>query len=149
MILYLDTSAIVKRYIREHGTPEVEVAVQRASFISSAFITRVEVAAAFAKAVRTKLLDHETALQNLETFRQDWRDYERLEVSEMVVARADSLAWQHGLRGYDAVQLAAALIWQETLESAVTFATYDKNLWTAARQVGLEPFPPKLVEERL
>jgi predicted nucleic acid-binding protein len=147
MILYLDTSAIVKRYIRESGSQDVEHAVHRATFSGSAFITRAEVAAAFAKAVRIKLLDQESARQNLETFRQDWNDYERLEVSEVVVARADDMAWQHGLRGYDAVQLAAALIWQETLESAVTFATYDKNLWVVARQVGLEPFPPKLVED--
>jgi len=110
MILYLDTSALVKRYIRESGSQDVENAVQQATTTASALITRAEVAAAFAKAVRTKLLDQETARQNLETFRHDWSDYERLQVDEIVVTRADALAWQHGLRGYDAVQLAAALI---------------------------------------
>lgn len=35
----------------------------------------------------------------------------------------------------------------QDVENAVTFATYDKNLWATARQVGLETFPPKLVED--
>ncbi len=147
MIVYLDTSALVKRYIREAGSDQVEQRVQQAAAIGSAAITRAEVAATFAKAVRTGLLKRDAAQHDLETFRQDWNDYERLEVNDTVVARADALAWQYGLRGYDAVQLATALIWHETLESTVTFATYDKALWGVARQVGLEPFPPDLVEE--
>ncbi len=147
MILYLDTSALIKRYIREDGSDEVEKRVQKAAVIGSATITRAEVAAAFAKAVRIGLIKRETAQRDLETFRQDWADYERLDVNEVVVARADALAWQHGLRGYDAVQLATALMWHETLESDVTFATYDKELWSMARLVGLEPFPPDLDED--
>lgn len=147
MILYLDTSALVKRYIREDGSDQVEQSVRQATAIGSAIITRAEVSATFAKAVRTGLLKRETAHSDLETFRQDWNDYERLDVNDTVVARADFLAWQYGLRGYDAVQLASALIWHETLESPVAFATYDKGLWAIARSVGLEPFPPNLVED--
>lgn len=51
------------------------------------------------------------------------------------------IAWEHGLRGYDAVHLATALVWRETLGEAVTVATWDRELWRAARDAGLSPWP--------
>lgn len=147
MILYIDSSALVKRYVREPESVEVLQAIEQAESIGTAVITRAEIAATFAKTVRMGLLSRDHAHTELQTFRTHWNDLVRIELTESLIARADTLAWQHGLRGYDAVQLAAALIWHETLETAVTFATYDKNLWTIARQVGMEPFPPKLLED--
>ena len=57
---------------------------------------------------------------------------------------ADDLAWQYGLRGYDAMHLAAALLWQDGLEESVTLATFDRQLWQAGRQSGLAVFPADL-----
>ena len=51
------------------------------------------------------------------------------------------LAWEHGLRGCDAVHLATALAWRETLGEAVTVATYDRELWRGALAAGLSPWP--------
>jgi len=62
----------------------------------------------------------------------------------MLVARADSLAWEYGLRGYDAVHLASALLWQEALGEPVTLATFDKPLWEAAQQAGMGVWPEDL-----
>ena len=52
MILYLDTSALVKRYIREVGTDEVMALLESAGSVGSASLTKVEMAAAFEKTVR-------------------------------------------------------------------------------------------------
>ena len=55
-----------------------------------------------------------------------------------------TLAWQHDLRGYDAVQLAAALAWQATVQDAdheVVFACFDNTLRRAATAEGLETWP--------
>jgi len=68
----------------------------------------------------------------------------RVQVTESLVARADNLAWEHGLRAYDAVHLAAALIWQAALGEPVTVATFDKQLWQAARAIGLAIWPQLL-----
>jgi hypothetical protein len=62
-------------------------------------------------------------------------------MGEPLVARAAALAWEHGLRGYDAVHLAAALVWRETLGEPVTVATYDRELWRGAQASGLQPWP--------
>ena len=150
MILYLDASALVKRYVAEMGSLEMSKAIAEAEIIGTVLISRAEVGAALAKAVRARRLPREGALPSLQLFRQEWRDIVRVQVSEMLVARADLLAWDHGLRGYDAVQLAAATLWQDAIGEVVTMATFDQQLWSAAGQMGLEPYPidlPTLLED--
>jgi len=95
------------------------------------------------------LLTRDEALSAYQAFRQEWPDLIRLRVTEPVLSRAADAAWDLGLRGYDSVQLASAISWQEALEKPVTFATFDQHLWAASRQAGLTPFPddlPALIE---
>jgi predicted nucleic acid-binding protein len=144
MILYLDASALVKRYVAELGSPEVSSAISRAEVTGTALLSRAEVEAALAKAVRLQALAREEGLASLQVFRNEWLDLVRVQVTEMVVAQAGDLAWDHGLRGYNAVHLAAASAWQGALGERVTFATFDKHLWAAAESVGLEAYPADL-----
>lgn len=144
MILYLDASALVKRYIAEPGSTEVGEAIAGADLVGTALISRAEVAAALAKAVRMDVLTREEATACLHVLRAEWPNLMRVHVTEMVVARAEALAWEHSLRGYDAVHLAAALLWQDALGERVTFSTFDRHLWEAAGQVGLALHPADL-----
>jgi len=144
MILYLDASALVKRYVAEPGSTEVSEAIARAEVTGTALISRAEVAAALAKAVRVGALGPEEAWNSLQVFRGEWLDLMRVQVTELTVARADAIAWQHGLRGYDAVHLAAATGWQDAMGEQVTLAAFDRRLWRAAKQVGLAAYPADL-----
>ncbi|MBM3131286.1 MAG: type II toxin-antitoxin system VapC family toxin [Chloroflexi bacterium] len=150
MILYLDASALVKRYVTEFGSDSVNQAIGQADLVGTALISRAQVAVAFAKAVRMDALKREEGSKCLHAFRKDWHDLVRVQVTEMAIARADTLAWEHNLRGYDAVHLATALVWQETMGEQVTMATFDQTLWSVAEKVGLVPFPndlPALLKE--
>lgn len=144
MILYLDASALVKRYVTEPGSSEVSEAINRAEMAGTALVSRAEVAAALAKAARVGTLTQEEALASLRAFRTEWPHAVRVQVTEMVVAQADALAWEHGLRGYDAIHLAAAAFWQDALGQPVTMATFDHQLWVAAGRIGLEVCPSDL-----
>lgn len=42
-----------------------------------------------------------------------WPTFNIIQITEAVIAPADTLAWEHGLRGYDAVDLAEVVTWQE------------------------------------
>jgi predicted nucleic acid-binding protein len=141
VILYLDATALVKRYVAEAGSTDVAAAIAAARLLATAVISRAEVTAALAKAVRLGFATRNAAAAGLADFEADWPDLIRLEVSESVVARAASVAWQQGLRGYDAVHLASALQWQEALGNPVTVATYDRELWRGAQTSGLVPWP--------
>ncbi len=143
-ILYLDASALVKRYVAERGSSRVAEAIAQAAVVGTSLISRAEVAAALAKAVRTGALTQEGAASALQVFRSEWPNLVRVQATEMVVTRADALAWELGLRGYDAVHLASALLWQESLGEPVAMAAFDLKLWEASKERGLVLFPQDL-----
>jgi len=144
MIVYIDASALVKRYVAEAGSTEVGGLIGAAKVIGTAVITRVEVAAAFAKAVRMRLLLREEAASALEVFNNEWENFVRIQMTEVLISRASALAWDHSLRGYDAVQLACAIFWQDMLGEPVVTASFDRQLWEAARAAGLRAWPESL-----
>jgi predicted nucleic acid-binding protein len=143
VILYLDASALVKRYVTETGSMQVNNAIAAAELVGASIITRAEVAAALAKTVRVGALTHDEAQSALQTFRNEWPDLIRLQLSELTVSRADAFAWEYGLRGYDAVHLAAASLWQDALAERITFMTFDRKLADTAARAGLIPFPAR------
>ena len=141
MILYMDASALVKRYVLESGTAEVEALLGTAELAGTALISRAEVSAAICKAVRMHVVGRDRALAAVKLFRAHWPACFRLKVDAIVVDSADLLSWEHQLRGYDAVHLACAVLWQDSLAEPVTMATFDRDLWVAARHAGLDVWP--------
>lgn len=145
MILYLDASALVKRYVTELGTKEVLTLTAAAEAVATSIVSRAEVAAALARAVRLGVLDQDSGRRAQRRFSRDWADIVRVPVGEALVSRAETLAWAHALRGYDAVQLASALTWQDSIGQDIVLATFDRQLWAAAPQAGVQAWPGKLV----
>jgi predicted nucleic acid-binding protein len=141
VILYLDASALVKRYIQEKASEDVNAWIDAAEMVVTGLITRVEVAAAIARAGRMKLITPDEALAALRQFRSEWESFQRLPITENTVIRGDALAYEHNLRGYDATHLACAQIWQETLGMPITLASFDGQLIEAARVVQMAYLP--------
>lgn len=146
MIVYLDASALVKRSVAERGSKEVIELTAAAEIVATSLISRAEVAAAFARAVRLGVLDHDGGRRAQRKFSREWPDLARVPVSETLVSRAETLAWDYGLRGYDAVQLASALTWQESIGQEVVLGTFDGQLREAAPGAGLHVWPEKLAK---
>ncbi len=144
MSVYIDASALVKRYVTEIGSADVVALTTGAAAVATALVTRAEVAAAFARAVRVGVLDDVRGRRAQRRFSREWPDFMRVPVTDTLVARAETLAWAHGLRGYDAVQLASALTWQDALGQEIVLATFDRQLWEAAPQAGLRAWPARL-----
>ena len=143
-LLYLDTSALFKRYVEEAESEALLGRIEDAPAVGTALITRIEVAAALAKAVRDDRMPSAEAREAESDFLDDWADFTRIGLTDDLAARAGRLAWKHDLRGYDATQLAAALAWREATEDAedqVVFACFDNDLRRAAAAEGLETWP--------
>jgi predicted nucleic acid-binding protein len=141
VILYLDASALVKRYVAERGSREVAEAIAAAEVVGTSIVSRAETAAALGKAVRVGALTREEGGSALQVFRSEWPNLVRVQATEVLVARADELAWELELRGYEAVHLASALVWQDGMGERVTVATFDRQLWEAAAERGLAALP--------
>ena len=141
MIVYLDASALVKRYVAERGSRETAELCARADVVATSLVSRAEVAAALAKAVRVGIVEPDNGRKARRAFVNEWPDFAKVPVTEALVARAETLAWDAALRGYDAVQLASALTWQESVGAEITLATFDRQLWEAGKQVGMHVWP--------
>lgn len=144
MIAYVDASALVKRYLIERGSRATIELTSTAEMIATSTISRAEVAAGLAKAVRAGIVADDVARNAQRSFARDWPDFLRVPVTEALVDRAEALAWEHALRGYDAVQLASALTWQESVGTEIVVATFDTQLWKAVRQAGMTAWPDNL-----
>ncbi len=138
-----DASGIVKRYIQEIGTGWVRsLADPTASnevFLTR--ITRVEVTAAITRRGRGGSLAS-TVAAILVQFRQDaTHEYNILEITPALLADAERLAEIHGLRAYDAVQLAASLELDRKRQAAglsrITLISADQELNAAGIANGL------------
>lgn len=109
---FLDSSALVKRYAREMGTGWMLSLFRRAAGnrLYVARITGVEVAAALARKRSGSYLTAGAAARALARLRRDLGQRLRIvEITPVLLDDAMVLADRHGLRGYDAVQLAALL----------------------------------------
>lgn len=138
MILYLDTSAIVRLYVREAGHELVWSAAQEASQTATHLIAYAEMRAALARMQRMDRLNKAEAASIKRAFESDWRNTIRITPTEAMIRHAGDLAERFGLRGYDSVHLAAA----ESLRVShgsdfLGFACFDHALNAAASDIGL------------
>jgi predicted nucleic acid-binding protein len=141
MILYLDTSALVKRFIVEKGSADVNALISVADLVGSSIISQVEMASALGKALRMEWIDSTSAQSAYQDYLGQWQYFTRLMVSPGLIDRAAQLSWDFGLRGYDATHLASGLFWQESLDMEIVLATYDRELWIAANKSGIKIWP--------
>lgn len=137
---YFDASALVKRYVDEEGSIWVRqiTDAQIQNNIMVAEITLAEVAAAFAAQCRSpKGITERQRDRAVSRFLQDCHEhFVLLPIDRLVIDRAVELTQTHRLRGYDAVQLAVALVTNDTLIvhglASLVFVAADKDLLKAA-----------------
>jgi predicted nucleic acid-binding protein len=136
---FLDTSAVVKRYLLESGSAWVQ-ALTDPVVGHSHFLVRIalaEIVSAVTRREKGGSITLANAATALADFRHDFdRQYLIVEVSTTLVDRAARMARKHALRGYDAVQLAAALEVQ-SFEPSLVFVSADRDLNAGAMAEGL------------
>lgn len=137
MILYLDTSALVKLYVPETDSAAMKQRVDTADLPSTSRIAHAEARAAFARNRREDAVSPKDYRTIVRDFDNDWETYFIVDVSETLIKRAGQLAERHALRGYNAIHLASAVILREASDQPVGFACFDAKLCRAARRYGL------------
>ena len=134
MILYLDTSSLIKLYIEENGSAEVESLVNQASLVCTSVVAYPEARSALARLHREGALTIEEHSLTKADLDEDWPRYLALEVTSTVWRAAGDLAEKHALRGFDSLHLASFLFLAgEDLGEHVQFSSFDDRLNGAAR----------------
>jgi hypothetical protein len=148
---FMDSSALVKRYIKEIGTAWVINLFRPHSFnqIFVSEITLAEVIAALARRHRGASLTTAAYNRSVARFRRTFDNkFFPVPVNFPLIENASRLAEKYFLRGYDSVQLAAAIEVHTTRKLVgalpLTFVTADTELYNAAQSKGLLVDNPNL-----
>jgi uncharacterized protein len=138
LITYVDTSALVKLLVDdEAGTSTMEQLWVMSTSVVCCEIGYVEARAALGSARRTRRLTTvglRTARDALDVL---WAQLNVVPITTVLIRQAADLAETAGLRGYDAIHLAAALV-----VPVDAFASSDSRLCKAAARHGLNVSSP-------
>lgn len=136
MILYLDTSSLVKLYVSEEYSVQVECWAEDADVLATSRVAYPEALAAFARRHRNGDLDKPGLKRIREALTQQWGDFAVIDMDEI---KAGELALKHGLRGFDAIHLEAAMSLRiQATEVIVAFSSFDPQLNSAAAAEGFQ-----------
>jgi predicted nucleic acid-binding protein len=133
--LYADSSALVKIYVVEPGSEQVERLVTGASTVVTSAVAFVEVRAALMRARRERRLTPSSARQAKQWFEEDWHNFVTVVPDSGLLTAAADLAERHGLRALDSIHLATFQQVLERTDDEMEFSSFDDRLTLAAKRL--------------
>ncbi|MDP1818273.1 MAG: type II toxin-antitoxin system VapC family toxin [Acidimicrobiales bacterium] len=134
MTLYVDTSALVRRYLHDRHRPLVLAAMAGEPAWAASSLVRTEAQVTLHRAAVSSR-QQATLWREL---REEWDAFWVVPLDERCMARAVELGATFGVRIVDAVHLAAA----DRLPGPVRFLTFDRRQIPAADALGFEVISP-------
>jgi predicted nucleic acid-binding protein len=153
-VLYLDSSALVKRYIYEAGSEQLEQRLELGDRLFTSALSFAEVHAALGRKRREQLLTPTHFDEARRKFQYDWLfSLQVLEVNSETLKVVPEVADQFAIGGSDVVHLAAARFLRDSAgvnksvdpgDKLFEFAVADKKLARIAKEFGFQIFDPEL-----
>ncbi len=137
MILYCDTSALIKRYVEEEGTDAVDSLWTASLGIATSVVAFAETAAAFSRKLREGVLTGKEYAGALKIFKTDFGSFILVSITGALNAEIERLVRGYPLRGFDAIHLSSALTIKNSGSIPVQFACFDRLLNEAALKEGI------------
>jgi predicted nucleic acid-binding protein len=145
-LYYLETSALVKLYVREPGTERLLSLADRSgeNRLAILALAQVELRSAVRRRERHGEIPAVVAAQLLEVFKRHVEGrFITQTVTDFVLDIASTLVDRYALRAFDAVQLAGYIALKSSAGADVpVFVCSDKELLTAAKQEGIPILDP-------
>jgi predicted nucleic acid-binding protein len=134
VILYLDTSSLVKLYVPESGSEMIRALVADATSVVTSRIACPEFYSAITRRYNSKDITKKNFDYLCAAFTTDWQRIYALDFDEIA---AGKLVCKHGLRGADAIHLASAMQLVKCGDSLdIVFSSADRKLNEAADKEG-------------
>jgi len=143
MMLYVDSSALVKKYVEETGSDRVLKLMARSGFVVTSKLAYPELLAGLSRKKREKGITEKDHRDALADFESDWNAFLIIEFQDELLAVIKQLTMKHALKGADLVHLASALWIQKAAKEKVTFVASDIQLLRAAKAEKLEVTNPE------
>jgi uncharacterized protein len=142
MISYLDSSALVKGYIREDGTDKMNSVIAGAELLVTSKLTYAEILSSFFRKYGARELSEKHLHAVLRTFEIDWAHFLVIEFGDEMLPLIKQLVQKYYLRGADSIHLASALWFKTAVKTEITFIAADLNLLEAANSETLQILNP-------
>jgi uncharacterized protein len=139
VIVFCDTSALLKLFIREEYSESMAAAAAAAEVLAVSRLAWAEAMSAMARRVREVPGDAATVEQARQALAARWPDLLVVEVTQAVVEQAGEYAEVFALRAYDSVQLATLQTLRLQVAEDTRFACFDSRLRKAVGALGIQP----------
>ena len=141
-MIYLDSSALVKRYVREEGTDFVRSILGGDDLIATSKLSYPEILSALMRKVRAGEIERKTFNGIVDMFDKDWDHVLVLDFHNDLLQIVKMLIGKHPLKAADAIHLSSALWLKASSKAEVTFVASDSSLLKAARAEKLQVMNP-------
>lgn len=138
VMLYLDTSALIKLYVAEKGSRETRKRVRVEEHVATSRVAYPEARSALARRHREGALSSEGLRRAVSALDRDMGTFVIVELLEGVARTAGDLAQRHALRAFDAIHLASAIELGHLVGLPPAFLTFDARQFQAAASLGLQ-----------
>lgn len=145
---YLDTSALVMRFVSETGSSEVQSLLTKGEPVASATIAYAELYSGLTRRHQEGGLSPLQYRRACRHFERDWMAFIKVELGDEILSSARALIQRHTLRAFDAIHLASALGLQAAANEPVTFMASDERLLRAATGERLATINPESARHR-
>jgi predicted nucleic acid-binding protein len=130
VVIFIDTSALAKRYVTEAGSDMVDGYFVEDNTIHLAPTTPIEIRSVFTRRQRERSLSEETVRMALEEWMKEEPVFQIEAFDDSLRSDAIEVIERTGIKTLDAIQLASA-----RLSEATVFLTSDKALGVAAASI--------------
>jgi predicted nucleic acid-binding protein len=138
--IFIDTSALAKRYVQELGSEELEELFS--SFETEVFTSTlafVEFASAMGRKLQNREIAEADVSEAIRELEDDWYEvFVKIPLEDILAEKAAAIALEHSLTGADAVHLAAAKV-----TDAELFVASDNKLIAVAKKIGINSYNPE------
>lgn len=143
MMLYVDSSALVKKYVLEPGSDRVLKLLAKSGMAATSKLAYPEILAGLGRKRREKGITEKGYREALVDFESDWLALLIIEFQDELLPLIKQLTMKHSLKGADVVHLASALWIQKATKEKVSFVASDIQLLRAAKAEKLEIVNPE------
>lgn len=140
-MIYLDTSALVKKYVAEEGTESMVTIVQNSVIVTSR-LTYPEILSAFVRRSRAGDITSNKSKEILKDFESDWDCFTILDIHEELLPIVKHIIEKYSMKEADSIHLSSALWLKNIIREDIAFVASDINLLTAASSEGMSIINP-------
>jgi len=141
MILYCDSSALVKKYMPEPKSQECIALMRQAEAIVISVVGYAEILAAFHRKLESKEISAGNFSKACLSFEHDWKALMKVNITHEINKTVRQVLSKHALRGFDAIHLSSAILMEKRLKD-VSFLSFDEKQKKAAASERLEILHP-------